>query len=297
MKYLGILLFVLVVTSCQSQTKKKQVLVNYDQPFKDYWFAGQAEINAYELKQSRYGSVRPGEAVLIFVTEDFSKKKQVKLDDPAASHTAQKVLKLNFIKKFRTGIYPYSMMESVFTPLDLAGQTTKLTMSSQEWCGHVYAQLNRRNGYFDVKGYSYFEKEGDVSAQIKAALLEDEIWNIIKLNPNLLPLGKHNMVPALFATRMNHKGLEAEPVELELKTVDGLQHYTMAYASGSRVVTIYFESKFPHKITGWKETEYADNGQTHTTSARLKATRLLDYWNKNKNEDRPWYDSLQLGNY
>ncbi|MEM1407815.1 MAG: septum formation inhibitor Maf, partial [Bacteroidota bacterium] len=41
--------------------------------FNNYWYAGKAEITSYELKQSRYGEVHDGEAVLIFVTEPFSK--------------------------------------------------------------------------------------------------------------------------------------------------------------------------------------------------------------------------------
>ncbi|MEQ8425026.1 MAG: hypothetical protein RIA63_09970, partial [Cyclobacteriaceae bacterium] len=30
--------------------------------FKDYWYAGKAEVNAYNLDQSRYGENRPGKA-------------------------------------------------------------------------------------------------------------------------------------------------------------------------------------------------------------------------------------------
>jgi len=50
--------------------------------FAEYWYAGKSEVAVYDLQQSRYGEVRPGTATLIFVTEPFSKKKHVKLDDP-----------------------------------------------------------------------------------------------------------------------------------------------------------------------------------------------------------------------
>ncbi len=89
------------------------------QAFEGYWSKGQAEITSYVLDQSRYGEIHPGNAVLIFVTEDFSRSRQVKLDRPErAGEDRARVLKLNLTKKFATGVYPYSLMSSVFTPLD-----------------------------------------------------------------------------------------------------------------------------------------------------------------------------------
>ena len=49
--------------------------------FKNYWYQGKAEVASYKLEQARYGEMRDGHAVLVFVTEDFSKSKQVKLDN------------------------------------------------------------------------------------------------------------------------------------------------------------------------------------------------------------------------
>jgi len=84
--------------------------------FKNYWYAGKAELSSYKLQQARYGEIHSGTAVLVFVTEDFSKSKQVKLDHPEnAGNDKLPVLKLNFTKKFVTGIYPYSMMMSAFS--------------------------------------------------------------------------------------------------------------------------------------------------------------------------------------
>src|SRR5437868_1990091 len=88
--------------------------------FKSYWYSGKAEISSYKLKQARYGEIHDGSAVMVFVTEDFSKSKQVKLDHPEnAGDDKLPVMKLNLVKKFVTGIYPYSMMMSAFSPVDL----------------------------------------------------------------------------------------------------------------------------------------------------------------------------------
>ncbi len=40
--------------------------------FWSHWGDGKAELDGYALTQPRYGELREGTAVLIFVTEDFS---------------------------------------------------------------------------------------------------------------------------------------------------------------------------------------------------------------------------------
>ena len=49
--------------------------------FYDYWYGGKAEISSYKLEQARYGEMREGSAVLVFVTEDFLPDEQVKADN------------------------------------------------------------------------------------------------------------------------------------------------------------------------------------------------------------------------
>ncbi|MDP1340568.1 hypothetical protein, partial [Klebsiella variicola] len=82
----------------------------------------------------------------------------VKADQP--SETNIPVLKLNKTKNFITGIYPYSIMSSVFFPLEEISHALKISTSVQEWCGHTYTQLNNRNK-FEIKSHSYFEGEAD----------------------------------------------------------------------------------------------------------------------------------------
>ena len=42
-----------------------------DKDFNSYWYNYGAEISRFELEQGRYGEIRPGHVVLIFVTEPF----------------------------------------------------------------------------------------------------------------------------------------------------------------------------------------------------------------------------------
>ncbi|HNP20169.1 MAG TPA: hypothetical protein PKL31_17145 [Fulvivirga sp.] len=263
--------------------------------FGDYWYAGKAELSSYALHQARYGQIHEGTAVLIFVTEPFSKSKQVKLDHAGqVGADEQTVLKLNFTKKFNTGIYPYSMMLSSFTPIEREQypNTPKVTMSSQEWCGQVYSQMNLRKNSYDLHSYSYFEQEGDINIKVKKALLEDEVWNRIRLDYKSLPIGEIEIVPGLFYTRLLHKNLEAVKATASLSLYDNRAAYIIKYPS--RELSIFFEVEFPHKILGWKEIYDGLGGKQVTTSAELDKTILLDYWNRNKNEDSHLRDSLNL---
>lgn len=278
-----------------SSPKKYTATLNND--FGKYWYAGVAEINAYKLEQARYGEIHEGKAVMIFVTEPFSKSKQVKLDYPAQNRDdEQTVLKLNFTKKFNTGIYPYSMMLSAFTPVEMNQypNTPKVTMSSQEWCGHVFSQMNLGKKGYDISSYSYFEQEGDIKKTIDKAFLEDEIWNKIRLDFNSLPTGELEVIPGLFHTRMLHKNLKPKTAIASLDVSDGIAQYSLAYAEENRKLSITFEEQFPHKVLGWEEETRGRDGRILTTKATLDKTLLTDYWSRNKVTDGYLRDSLNL---
>ena len=79
MKHLVICLLALIL-GCQSPTNSSTSNQGFrlTSDLKNYWFDGTAEISSFKLVQSRYGEAREGEAVLIYVTEDFLTKEQVK---------------------------------------------------------------------------------------------------------------------------------------------------------------------------------------------------------------------------
>ncbi|GAA4383577.1 hypothetical protein [Hymenobacter koreensis] len=278
--------------------------------FSAYWHQGKAEVTSYTLDQARYGELHRGEAVLVYVTEDLSRKKQVKLDNPSATpDDAVPVLKLNLVKKFATGVYDYSIMTSTFTPTDQGRfpHTLKVTTSVQEWCGNAFTQLNLRpKGGYAVSQKSYFESEGDVESNLEPALLEDELWTRIRLNPATLPTGSVKVVPGTVSARLRHHPLQPEQATLSLADAPagkagqaGVLAYTVAYSTpSSRRLVIYFEKAFPHGIVGWEET-YPDQAgsakpQMLTTRATRKKTMMLDYWRTHNNEHAALRDSLGL---
>src|SRR5690606_28757089 len=199
--------------------------------FKEYWFSGQAEITSYKLMQERYGEMREGTAVAIFVAEDFLPEKQVKADERSEKNIS--VLKLNLTKNFNTGIYPYSIMTSTFSSISTADHAIKISNSVQEWCGHVYMQLNNREK-FEIQSHSYFEGEADQKLSIPKTWLEDELWNLIRINPDELPTGELTIIPSFEYMRLQHKEIKEQKAVAKLKQGDSLTVYTLNYTALQR---------------------------------------------------------------
>jgi len=264
--------------------------VSLPEGFSEYWYAGKAELCAYEVTQERYGEIRQAEQVNVFVTEDFSRAKQVKLDNPAAAPTDRvPVLKLNLIRRFHTGIYDYSIMQSVFTPVS-GLPTLKTTTTVQDWCGQVFMQNNLENDGYHLRGFSYFESEGDQDLRLPLILLEDEIWTRIRLNPSALPTGKVSIIPSAIYTRLRHKPGGAQNAEIKIEKGEKESDLKIVYTGIPRALSIRFTTAFPYKILGWEETH---EGKI-VSKGELKATIRSAYWEAHDNLHAPLRDSLKL---
>lgn len=258
--------------------------------FKKYWYAGVAEVNSYSLEQARYGELRKGEAVLIFVTEPFNADKQVKADRKSAETPS--VMKLNRVRKFLTGVYPYSIMSSIFYPVSQEAHALKISTSVQEWCGHVYAQLNNRKNY-EIKSHSYFEAEADESFTLEKDILEDELWTQLRINPDEIPTGIQQVIPSFEYLRLKHRPIKAYTATVAISKEEESSHLTLSYPDLNRTLKIEFHNKFPYTIIGWTETYPSGRGEI-TSGATLKKTILSPYWQKNSNSDVSLRDSLGL---
>ncbi len=262
--------------------------------FKAYWYAGEAEITSYQLQQARYGEIRDGKAVLIFVTEPFLADKQVKADDD--NHENLPVLKLNSTKNYLTGIYPYSIMTSSFYPVHDEQHAIKVTFSAQEWCGHVYSQLNNRKKY-QIQSQSYFEKEGDQNFELEKTTLENELWNKIRINPKSLPIGELQIIPSFEYIRLSHKELKAYDAVASLAQNGGLATYEIKYPELERTLTINFMQAFPYSIESWSDSfksGFGDKAKMLTSTANKIQTIKSPYWTKNSNSYLSLRDSLGL---
>ncbi|NVJ85686.1 MAG: hypothetical protein HWE15_05230 [Algoriphagus sp.] len=275
-------LFLLILGSCSPANRESVD----EERFGAYWYQGKAEINVFDLKQNRYGEEREGKAVMIFVTEDFSRRKQVKLDDPeSAGGDARKVLKLNMTRDFITGIYPYHTMLSVFTPVKDDVPSFKITHSVSEWCGQTFAQLNWKNAAYQAKLFSYFESDGDQELKVDAPS-EDEIFNLIRLSPELVPQGNVRLIPSLTFQRFAHIPFKAYRATVTLEELgQQTSQFVIEYPELNRTVQIQFIKTFPFEIVSWEEVRISPSGREERSIATRKEKMLIDYWTKNGVED------------
>ncbi len=270
----------------------------------DIWYQGKAEVSRYDLQQNRYRDVHPGEQIMIFVTEDFLTDKQVK-NDNYTNPNSTPIIKNNLLRKFTTGLYDYSVMTSVFTPTKVGEFpfTEKVTTSVQDWCGHAFMQINKQDaGGYRMQLFSYFENEGDLNKNVPEAILEDELFNRIRMNPKALPTGKLQIYPGTVFARLAHKPFLPVEAQASLRTYEGelfagdqLQAYELYYPEFDRRVEIVFEKEAPHRIEGWTESTHSLlDGKIRQTIAKRTSTEWIDYWTKNGLADRRFRAELGI---
>ena len=129
-------------------------------------------------------------------------------------------------------------------------------------------------------------------------ILENEIWNKIRINPSNLPLGAHKIIPSFEFLRLRHKELKAYDAVAKLEVLsEGISTYTMVYPELERTLTINFTTSFPHSIESWSEifeSGFGANSKLMTTMATKNKSIITPYWQQNKNSDLFLRDSLGL---
>jgi hypothetical protein len=256
--------------------------------FWDAWGDGRAELSSYRATVRRYDTLRPAELVLIYVTEPHDRRTWVKDDRVEGEHRVP-VLKLNHSLKFQTGIYPYSVMTSVFAPADAWGgerfQPARLTLSVQEWCGHVFHDvLPTRTGLRSTL-LSYFEGESTDQRAVDApagTLYEDAL--LIQLRELDGPFNggrpwQGSLVPALWSRRTAHAPLapvtatisRADTVRADSSGAVPVTRFRLAYGGFTRTYDV--EKAAPRRVLGWA----TSTGET----AALAGTARLPYWQLN----------------
>jgi hypothetical protein len=247
------------------------------------WGDGNAELSGYAATVGRYGAPRKGTIVLIYVTEPMDRRVWIKDDAgdvPAADRV--NVLKLNDVLKFQTGIYPYSVMTSVFAPVDgLYAERfapAKISFTSQEWCGQVWRRLLASPASYTDELRSYFHAEGEgylTVATKPGTLYEDALLIQLRELDGPFAGGKDwsgEIVPALWSSRKAH--VPARPVPATIRREDArrdgrpVTRFTLAYSGMTRVFDV--EKVAPHRILGWTTSDGDD--------VRLLKTARLPYW-------------------
>jgi hypothetical protein len=283
---------------------------SYDNSFWQHWGDGRAEISAYSLVRPRYGEMRKGTSVLIFVTEPWSVRNHVKADE--GKHDKDEViqvLKLNTVEDFQTGIYDYNLMTSSWTALQPApgrpaGSAAKVSFSSQEWCGTSWHDVT-----FDARAAadmvrSYFDGETSMrmienpAADGREALVEDNVlvWARGLASP-LVARGASTTVaflPSLTRSRLEHKPLtwtkatlarDAAPTKITVPA--GTFDVERAFITvDGRTVEVFVEIAAPRRVIMVK--------QSDGTVMELRGTVRTAYWKQNHEGDEGVLKELGL---
>ena len=257
------------------------------------WGDGQAEMSAYDLTFPRYGQQRRGVAVAIFVTETFSNSARVK-SDPGRHAPADEfpVMKLNLVKDFQTGVYDYNNMTSTFVSLAdvnglAAGSPSKISFSSQEWCGHVYAQALFNRGGVELTSHSYFDGEADqrrgFAYEAKLSGAEDalQFWARGMAEPFVDTAGIP-VLGSLETARLLHRPLvwrEASftraPATERVTVPAGAFETRRATvrATGGSEFRYWVETAAPHRVIKWETSD----GE----KAEMLGSDRMKYWQMN----------------
>lgn len=267
-----------------------------DSAFWRLWGDGRAEISTYDVQVPRYGDMRQGVAVAIFVTETFLSDANVKSNrHTCCAPNELPVMKLNLVTDFPAGIYDYNLMTTAFVALAphrhlTVGSPVKITFSAQEWCGQVYQQAIFHPDRTAVVSHSYFQGEADEAFTLPRpddGLSEDTLllWARGFAGPSLSPGEKADQVPLLRSltwSRLQHHPLRWATASLsrdaapETITVPAgtfeVDRFTARY--DDVVATIHVERVAPRRVVRW-----SFNTQE---SGELVASERIAYWKHNR---------------
>lgn len=267
--------------------------------FWKHWSDGQAELNGYRLVQPRYGALREGQAVLVFVTEPFSRSRLVKVDRWDPNDPDQfTALKLNHLRIFQTVIYDYRIMTSVFADPGAGFSPVEVTFTSQEWCGHVFERLTRPGGGAEVVVDSYFEGETGKASIAGPLVVEDAVLivarGLMAGGPGSAPSGAAEVLPSALVRRLKHLPAAKAAATFEwsgpreLKVPAGA--FTVRSLSWKRVdgvgCALDVEVAAPHRVIGWR----CDDGEV----AELTGSMRSPYWRQNGEGDEALLQKLGL---
>ena len=271
--------------------------------FYAHWGDGKAELSSYKVLQPRYGEMREGYGVMIFVTEDINRETLIKVESPTPVEDRLYVLKLNNVLKFRTGLYDYSVMTSVFSQVEGGRHpfaTSKVSLSAQDWCGHVFDEALFVDDEISGHINSYFENEGRLTYSLeRPAAFESEdnlLIRIRELQGPFMALGEERamgILPSLWLLRMTHRPHEIIDGKVRKRMVemvevggDSLLAVRWEWKVGERQRRVWTEKSYPHRILLWED---EDGGR-----GELQQTIRVPYWQLKSNRDEVYRRELGI---
>jgi hypothetical protein len=263
--------------------------------FEARWHDGRAELDGYRYSIVRYGRARVGQAVMIYVTEPWSRQKRVKVEDASRNPSdVFDVLKLNLVRDFQTGIYDYNTMVSLFVRTQ-DFSPVQLSFTSAEWCGNVYAKVEFDDDTVKEALYSYFEDETGTRSleRPRDGVTQDALFVLLRgLKGEFLAPGlerRISLLSGILESRLRHQPLEWASARI----VRASSPVSVGVPAGNWSHAVYYEVKVENGRTGrfWIEPDgdgrilkwaWTESGRSEASeSGELTGTLRTAYWKEN----------------
>lgn len=203
---------------------------------------GLAEIAMYAGTVVRYGEQRKATLKLITVYEPWNRSEAVKSESGSDFYA----LKQNQVLTYRTGVYEYSQMNSLFW--DAQNMSfLKATMTSQEWCGQTFKELRPVAGKLRFFFNSYWEGESSGTRFLEPpgnpgrAYLYDELPLMVR--SSLMPAGNIRLYPMLMSSQVKRPYWDIGEKEIQPTFVDATVEKNQEETDNDNVeiITIQFD--------------------------------------------------------
>ena len=273
--------------------------------FENHWYDGNAELATYRIEEMRYGELREGIRIMVFVTEPMQLSTHIKPDTKLPGDEQIAVIKLNDLMKFPTGVYDYSIMSSTFSAVEKKGDippmsAMKVAFSGQEWCGMVFERYVRKNEEFSGELFSYFESEGEQQFSIpldNGPVPEENLWILIReMKGRFVKSGQSRrlpLVPSAWHRRKSHTPVrvveatvtKSEPTKIST-AIGAFDAHEFEWGYENHSTSVLVEKAWPHRILSWKERDGSHGS--------VMSVRREPYWRIHDNDDLHVRDSLAL---
>lgn len=277
------LLLVLVAGCGKKKVVSKKSARKLPEWFAGYWNTSMTEVSTYELKQARFGNVYEGEAFLSFSPVVYSRARHIEAAIIDTLNKDQmKTLQLVNHRNYKCGNQWHSLSQMVVMPQIIreGPYALKIAASVNELNGISYAQLNLDANKYLLQIRSPDNREGDQNRVVPLTMTEDQIWCMMRIYPDSLPIGSAMILPGLLSTRLRHEMVQPQSAQMSLQIAANaelppalqnrgmLKKYVIDYPENGRTLVIYFNAVPPHFIEGWEES-YVDSGTSSKRSRTI----------------------------
>ena len=254
------------------------------------WGDGKAEVSSFILKYHRYEEQREGEAIVIFVNEEFLLDPPVKNEGKSGGIARTiPVMKTQVMKSFQTGVYEYHLGSTNISGITSgAGEWSwspfVSRFSSQEWCGLNFASYLFGNDGISLELDSYFEnrsRDKEITFDRSKLLAEDFLLTWARgLSQPFLEIGqrqkKVHYLSSLEDVTLRHQESKLKPaVVSRIQLADSGQERYSVEIAGNEYAHVQVDTE--GRILSW-------NIEGVESAERVKIKRI-PYWQLKRNSD------------